>query len=518
MNSTGTKRLQRRLREEMRDFPWKSALPRMAADVALVNLSMVSAFIAWFLFYVLFLQVPEPKELARVFQKFVATYWLLWSFLALLVFHLHGFYTRARGYASRYKAWTVIRAASLFIVMFVFADYFLFRSSLIPRGVAVLGWVFTLLAVGGARFGKEYVLRRYRVEPKRRPKKIERVLVVGGAGYLGSHIVPQLLERGYRARVLDLFLFGEESLATVKYNPYCELVYGDVRDIKAIVEAMRGCDAVIDLAAIVGDPACNENKPLAIEINRAATRLLVDIARGYGAARFLFASTCSVYGATDLLSDERSRVAPLSTYAQTKLDSESILLEAASKEFQPTIFRLGTLFGFSPRMRSDLVVNLLVLRAALEGKVSIFNGHQWRPFVHVQDAARGFVESLEAKTAVVAGEIYNLGDDRLNCQLSEVGQALAAMIPGVELDRVENGADARSYRVSFQKIRAQLGFTCRVSLAEGMQEVYDAIRSGRIPDVGALKSDNLAVVRAYSSASSKENSPLRKLVALAGKD
>src|SRR5258708_15283651 len=159
---------------------------------------------------------------------------------------------------------------------------------------------------------------------------------------------------------------------------------------------MKGCDAIIHLAAIVGDPACEENPQLATEIDRAGTRMLIDVGRGHGIQRFLLASTCSVYGASEFLMDEHAQVAPISLYAQTKVDSERLLLESKSADFHPTILRLATLFGVSPRPRFDLVVNLLTARAIRCGKITIFNGEQWRPFMHVHDAARAFIACLQA--------------------------------------------------------------------------------------------------------------------------
>jgi nucleoside-diphosphate-sugar epimerase len=383
--------------------------------------------------------------------------------------------------------------------------------------VALLGWLYLLLTVEGVRLAKSLLLHLYKVEPKKRARQVKRVLVLGGAGYLGSHLVPRLLRRGYQVRVLDLFLFGEDSLAPVKDNPGCELMKGDVRDIEATVRAMQDCDAVVDLAAIVGDPACEENRSLAVEVNRAATRMLLDIARGYGVQRFLFASTCSVYGAADVTMDEMSRVVPLSTYAHTKIDSESILLDAASETFHPTVFRLGTLFGLSPRMRFDLVVNLLTVRAARIGKITIFNGHQWRPFLHVEDAARAFIECLEASPESVSGEIFNVGGDALNHQLNNIGEALIAMLPNVAIERIEN-ADARNYRVSFEKVRVRLGFKPRRLLRDGIQEMYDAIATGKVEDYATAQFNNLAAVKAFSAAVGADSSPLRRLVALAGED
>src|SRR6202790_3522745 len=181
-----------------------------------------------------------------------------------------------------------------------------------------------------------------------------RVLVLGGAGYLGSVLVRQLLEMGRRVRVLDSFMFGEQALESVKSHPNLEVVRGDVRDVGVVVRCMRGCDAVIHLAGIVGDPACDENKELAVEVNRAATRMLANVALECGVRRFIFASWCSVYGASDFFVNEESAVNPLSVYAETKIDSEGILLGAKTATFAPTILRFSTLFGLSPRMRFDL--------------------------------------------------------------------------------------------------------------------------------------------------------------------
>ena len=316
------------LRSEVHAYPWKNSLLRMAADVILVNFSMLTAFALWFLFYVVILRTPDPQGLAERFKNFVTHYWLLWSFLALLVFQLSGFYPRTRDAGGVQKTIAVFRGVSSFIVLFVFADYFLYRGALVPRGVAVLAWILTLATVGGVRLTKHKILKRYHFERKSDPESVRQVLVLGGGGYLGSVVVARLLQGGYKVRVLDSFLFGEGALEGVRAHAGCELVRGDVRDIGAVVKAMRGCDAVVHLAAIVGDPACDDNKQLAMEVNRAATRMLADVASGCGVRRFVFASSCGVYGESELRLDETSAVNPLSVYAQTKVDSENILLAA----------------------------------------------------------------------------------------------------------------------------------------------------------------------------------------------
>jgi nucleoside-diphosphate-sugar epimerase len=508
------------LRSEARAYPWKNSLLRMAADVILVNFSMLTAFALWFLFYVVILRTSDPQGLAERFKNFVTDYWLFWSFLALLVFQLSGFYPRTRDSGGVQKAIAVLRAVSSFIVLFVFVDYFLYRGSLVPRGVAVIAWILTLATVGGVRLTKHKILKRYNFERKTDPDSVRQVLVLGGAGYLGSVVVSRLLERGFKVRVLDSFLFGEGSLEDVRSHAGCELVRGDVRDIGAVVKAMRGCDAVVHLAAIVGDPACDDNKQLAMEVTRAATRMLADVARGCGVRRFVFASSCGVYGESESRLDETAAANPLSVYAQTKVDSENILLAAsrrhgdpstaAAGDFAPTILRLGTLFGLSPRMRFDLVVNLFVARAASLGKITVLNGDQWRPFLHVQDAARAVVACLNAETSAVSGEIFNVGSSSLNLQIEQLGAVIARVVPGTEIVRVEN-ADRRNYRVSFEKIEKVFNFQCERTLESGIEEIYAAIQSGVIGDFTIEQFNNQTAMRTMAAAAGGTLAPMGQL-------
>jgi nucleoside-diphosphate-sugar epimerase len=503
------------LKGEGRRFRWKDSGLRMAADILSVNASLILAFVLWYWFYADILKTPRSQEVAQHFRSFVTSYSLIWSLLALLIFLLHGFYTRTRGYARQYKALIVFRAVTLFVIGFVFTDYFLYRGELFPRGAAFLSWIFLLLTVGGSRFAKHWFLQLYRVEPKRPPSRPERLLVVGGAGYLGSALVPILLDRGYGVRVLDSLLFGKESLKAVEKHSNFELIQGDVRDIEVVVQATKGCDAIVHLAAIVGDPACEENPQLAAEINRAATRMLIDVSRGYGIQRFLLASTCSVYGACDFLMDERSQVAPLSLYAHTKVDSENLLLEARCATFHPTILRLATLFGVSPRPRFDLVVNLLTARAIRKGKITIYNQEQWRPFMHVYDAARAFLKCLEITNLdVISGEIFNAGSYVLNHRLSEIADSLSRIVPEVNIERVEN-EDRRNYRVSFDKIHTRLGFVCEKSLEDGIREIADMVRRSPEEDFSTEMFNNRAMVKLYAQSADSGRSSIRMLGSLA---
>jgi nucleoside-diphosphate-sugar epimerase len=259
-----------------------------------------------------------------------------------------------------------------------------------------------------------------------------------------------------------------------------------------------------------------------MEVNRAATRMLADVASGCGVRRFVFASSCGVYGESELRLDETSAVNPLSVYAQTKVDSENILLAAmrhgddsiaSGVGFAPTILRLGTLFGLSPRMRFDLVVNLFVARAASSGKITVLNGEQWRPFLHVQDAARAVVACLEAETSAVAGEIFNVGSASLNLQIEQLGAAIARVVPGTEIVRVENG-DRRNYRVSFEKIEKVLNFQCERTLESGIGEIYAAIQSGVIADFTTEQFNNQTAMRAMAAAAGGTLAPLGQLSVL----
>ena len=503
------------LETEGRRYPWRDAGLRMSIDLISVIVSLILAFVLWYWLYVEIFKIQQPVVLAHQFRHFVRGYVLLWSVMALLVFQLHGFYTRTRAYLRRYKALVILRAVTLFVIAFVFADYFLYRGVLFPRGVALLSWVCLLVTVGGSRLAKQSFLGFYRVEHKHVPKRPERVLVVGGAGYLGSALVPLLLQRGYRVRVLDSLLFGKESLKPFAKHANFELIAGDMRNIETVVQAMRASDAVIDLAAIVGDPACEENRQLAAEINRAATRMLIDIGRGHGIERFLLASTCSVYGASEFLMDERAKVAPISFYAQTKVDSENLLLAAKCADFCPTILRLATLFGVSARPRFDLVVNLLTARAVRTGKITIFNGEQWRPFMHVYDAARAFLLCLETNSlGLISGEIFNVGSYELNHRLCEVAEKIARIIPALEVEHVEN-EDRRDYRVSFDKIHSRLGFVCEKTLEEGIREIMALMDASDVEDFSGEMFNNHAMVRLYSKSPAAVHSSISVLKGLA---
>jgi nucleoside-diphosphate-sugar epimerase len=319
------------------------------------------------------------------------------------------------------------------------------------------------------------------------------VLVIGGAGYIGSGLLPKLLARGHRVRLLDRLFYGFEPIRDVINHPNLEIMQADFRRVDKLVQCMQGVDAVIHLGAIVGDPACALDRDLTIEVNLMATRTIAEVAKGYGIRRFIFASTCSVYGASvgeELLTEE-SPLHPVSLYAVTKLASEKVLMDLASDSFSPTCLRFSTIYGLSGRTRFDLVVNLLTAKAVMDGEITIQGGDQWRPFLHVDDAALSLLHTLESPLPKVHKQVFNVGSDEQNATIQQIGEMIQRLVPDAELINQGLGGDRRDYRAHFGKIRKQLGFVPRWTLIEGVNQVLDVIRSGEVKDYRSAKYSNV---------------------------
>ncbi len=302
------------------------------------------------------------------------------------------------------------------------------------------------------------------------------ILVTGGAGYIGNIVVERLLKKGYRVRVLDMMLFGKDALDPFDGNENLEIVEGDIRHIRDLVYAIKGVDAVIHLAGIVGDPACRVNEEATLSVNVEATKAIMEICKHYSVERIIFASSCSVYGASKLLLlNEGSYLNPLSLYAKSKIDSEQIILSHAHyfdpKRVTPVILRFATAFGWSRRMRFDIVVNLLTAKAIMDKEITIFGGDQYRPFAHVQDLADACIAAMEADKELVDRQIFNVGDNDLNYKISEVGEIVAKIIPEAEVKYIQHKEDDRNYRVSFDKINHILGWRAKWSLEDGIKEI-----------------------------------------------
>lgn len=497
--------------------PSLEMVERIVADAVMINISLITALVVRFL--VLFTTGNgNPKASVTfytvVWQQSIRAYcesaWLL-TLICLVIFYFSGFYTYGRAYRSRYKALLIFQAVSLSYLLFGFLSYFfpssIFSFSLfpvpIPRTAFIGSWFLSLALVGGLRVGSTLWRRATWVEAKiwGKPEKrtIRNVTVIGGAGYIGSVLVRRLLDRGYNVTVLDALLYGDESVRDLYGCQGFDLIRGDIRNIEVVVRALQYADAVVHLGALVGDPACALDEKLTLEINLAATRMIAEAARGFGVQRFIFASTCSVYGASDQLLDERSTLNPISLYARTKMGSERVLLSLNDERFAPVILRFGTIYGLSPRPRFDLVINLLAAKATCEKRITIFGGNQWRPFIHVDDAAEAILKCLEAPLHAVKGQIFNVGSDEQNYQIAQLGNLIKKLIPDVEVVYQSEDVDRRNYRVSFAKIRKHLGFVPRRTIVEGILEIKAAIEDGRIIDYRDARYSNVKTLSEESN-------------------
>ena len=337
----------------------------------------------------------------------------------------------------------------------------------------------------------------------RRPTK-RTVLVIGGAGYIGSALLPKLLARGHHVRVLDRLIYGMEPIGAVLGHPQLEIVQADFREIDKLVECMRDVDAVVHLGAIVGDPACALDRELTIEVNLIGTRTIAEVAKGYGIRRFVFASTCSVYGSNtgDELLNENSPLQPVSLYAVTKLASESVLLNLAGDNFSPTCLRFSTIYGLSGRIRFDLVVNLLTAKAVNDNEITIQGGDQWRPFLHVDDAALALLHTLESPLPLVHKQVFNVGSDAQNYTIAQIGELIRERVPTANLINLGNGDDRRNYRADFRKVREELGFMPRWNLPAGIDQMVELIRREQVHDYGAPRYSNVKSLAKEQTAAS----------------
>jgi nucleoside-diphosphate-sugar epimerase len=307
-----------------------------------------------------------------------------------------------------------------------------------------------------------------------------KVLVIGGAGYIGSALVEKLLDLGLQVSVLDAMHFGEETLSRAAGHPKLTLIREDFRHIEALTRAVSGVGSVIHLGGLVGDPACAVDTDLTVDVNVTATKVIGEIAKARGVRRFIFASSCSVYGACDEIVDEESHFNPQSLYARSKVASEAVLGALNGRDFAVTCLRFATIYGISGRTRFDLVVNLLCAKAVRDGVITVYGADQWRPFVHVEDVARAIAMTLKAPTDLVAGEAFNVGSDAQNHTLGEVADLINRQVPDAEITSDDTFVDKRNYRVSFTKIRSRLGFAPAWTIERGIAQVVALVRSNEV--------------------------------------
>ena len=312
--------------------------------------------------------------------------------------------------------------------------------------------------------------------PKVSSDREKNILVTGGAGYIGVHLVKLLLNDDYKVTILDNFTFGEEPIKDFKNHPNLTIINGDITNIKDLVRAVKNNRFVIALAAIVGDPASSIDAEETLNLNYESTKILTQICNFYEVEKLIFASSCSVYGSSDsTFLTESSPLNPISLYARTRIYSENYILDNC-KHVSPTILRLSTVFGYSPRMRYDLVVNTLLIRALRDKQFSVFGGDQWRPFVHCYDVARAFKIALEADKAVTHNQIFNVGSDDMNFTIDDIGEKVASKLPESKMNTVQEDVDKRNYKVSFSKISKLLRYEKKYTIEMGLDEIISEVK------------------------------------------
>jgi len=306
-----------------------------------------------------------------------------------------------------------------------------------------------------------------------------RILLTGGAGYIGSKLVPKLLSQDYEVTVLDSLLFGGQSLSPFSSHPGFKLIQGDIRDRDIIYQVLDKINAVIHLAANVtvsGSESVSETK-LIVEINYLATCHFVDLCKEKQVERFIFTSTCSNYGISETTkyAIEEDVLKPTSPYTESKVRAEEYILSSADAHFHPTVLRLATVFGVSPRMSFQSLFHALVRDAVVNKSLSVYGANSWRPFIHIEDVIQAILLVVQAPLEPVSGQVFNVGSNALNCQKIQLVNVIKKCLPETEIEIKGDIADPRSYQVSFDKITRVLGFKATKTIEEGVAEVKEVI-------------------------------------------
>lgn len=324
------------------------------------------------------------------------------------------------------------------------------------------------------------------------------ILVVGGAGYVGAQLVPELLFQGYKVTVLDLYIYGEDVLNSVKAHPNLREIRGDMRDKKVVEDALKGCDAVIHLACISNDPSFELNPALGKSINLDSFEPLVQMSKKAGIKRFVFASSSSVYGVkkeSNVVED--MELEPLTDYSKYKAECEKILLKYIDDDFIGTILRPATVCGFSTRQRLDVIVNILTNLAYNAGKIKVLGGSQLRPNIHIKDMVRAYIHVINQPKEKVQGKIFNVGyENHSVTDLGEMVRKLVSKEREVELV-IEETNDNRSYHVSSEKIKNELAFEPKFTVENAIEDLMQAFKKGLLPNsLEGIKYSNIKTMKA----------------------
>ncbi len=314
-------------------------------------------------------------------------------------------------------------------------------------------------------------------------KDIEKVLVTGAGGYIGIPICGELAKRGYNIIALDRYFFGRDKIENYlkDYLNKVQIVQDDIRYFD--LNLLKDVDCVIDLAGLSNDAAGELDKSLTVDINYRGAVRIAESAKRNGVKRYIYSSSASVYGwGVKPMLTEDDAVRPITEYAKSKVAAENDILKLSDGNFSVTILRHSTVFGVSPRMRFDLAINLMVMRAWKDGKITVMGGgKQWRPFVHVLDVVKAFMLVLEFEdTNKINGEIFNVGKNENNYQIGKLAEIVAKYFDGVSVEYMDDDPDKRDYSVAFEKIKDTLNYEPDHSIEEGIIEVKNALEKGII--------------------------------------
>jgi nucleoside-diphosphate-sugar epimerase len=321
-----------------------------------------------------------------------------------------------------------------------------------------------------------------------------KVLVTGGAGYVGAELIDELLEAGHEVRSIDVLLHSQDDVAARLDSLGVELIRADIRDDDARRRALQGSDAVVHLAAIVGDPACGRDPELSNSVNVEGTKSLVADARDAGVERFVFASTCSNYGRMadpTVPIDETGELRPVSLYAEQKVAMEKSLLEGDHNSMSPTCLRFATVYGVGHRMRFDLTVNEFTRDLWADRKLDVFGETFWRPYVHVRDAARAVALVLASPVEKVKSRVFNAGHSDENYRKLDLVEIITGQLGRGEVEYVTRTEDPRDYKVSFERIKDELGFEPVQRVPTGIEELVGALEERRFGDPFSPRYSNI---------------------------
>jgi nucleoside-diphosphate-sugar epimerase len=341
----------------------------------------------------------------------------------------------------------------------------------------------TLCGIASPKLGKEeFAEERSSPSDDRTMRESQNILVTGGAGYVGSVLVPKLLAKGYHVTVLDLYIYAQDALDAVKEDPNLEQIKGDIRDRALLEKVIPETDCLIHLACISNDPSFELDPRLGKSINYDAFVDLVDVSKRSGVRRFIYASTSSVYGVKEEENvTEDMPLEPLTDYSKYKALCEDVLLEAQSPDFTPVVIRSATVCGYSPRQRLDLIVNILTNQAINTGRIKVMGGTQKRPNIHIEDITDLYLQLVELPEKMIAGKIFNAGYENYELlELAEIVKRIAGN-GGIEIVTSPTN-DPRSYHISSAKIKKELAWEPKYTIEDAVTSLCNAFKAGKIPN------------------------------------